>query len=87
MKLETYLNAMEKSRNMNRSSASWPRGLRQYCTFRARILQMDENKNETIKYLDDALEIAHQNGVSTIRAKDVKIAELEETIRELRGFL
>ena len=46
---------------------------------------MVAEKDQIIQYQDIALEVAHQNGVSTIATKDARIAELEGEIDCLRS--
>ena len=56
MKLETILNACSRSRvYLSRSrieGTEFKRYLRQYDTFRTRILKMDEEKDKRIAYLE-----------------------------------
>ena len=94
MNIETILSALELNcwnrHNSREGGIALERGLRQYKAYRARIIKMFEEKDEVIKYQDDALEIAHQNGVSTIAAKDARIAELDkenEQLVDLGGLL
>ena len=88
MEIETILNAMEKSISL--VSVMGKQGFetvryRQYRAFRSRILRMVAEKDQIIQYQDIALEVAHQNGVSTIATKDARIAELEGEIDCLRS--
>ena len=73
MKIEIYLNAMVLSRIFAK-----PREIstRQYHTFRDRIIRVDERNNMFIATLG-----------ATVERQKERIAELEETIREMRGFL
>ena len=73
MKIETYLNAMVLSRIFAK-----PREIstRQYHTFRDRIIRVDERNNMFIATLG-----------ATVERQKERIAELEETIRKMRGLV
>ena len=89
MKIETCLNAMLKSReewvsiDLQARLGICPRDIykdakffRQYHAFRDRIIRVDERNNMFIATLG-----------ATVQRQKERIAELEETIREMRGFL
>ena len=87
MKIETYLNAMKDCALRVVLNDEPNKGAnirhRQYHAFRDRILKMFAEKEAIIQYHYDTQEIAHQNGVLTIAAKDERIVELEERIQTL----
>ena len=100
MRTETILNAMEKVRVG--SGWDMDRRIRQYNAFRTRILRMDAEKDEMIAALSIALDASESRLVEILLAekdtrideyrkeiieKDEEIRMLEETIREMRGFL
>ena len=100
MNIETILDAMEKVRVG--SGWDMDRRIRQYNAFRTRILRMDAEKDEMIAALSIALDASESGLVEILLAekdtrideyrkeiieKDEEIRMLEETIREMRGFL
>ena len=93
MNFETILDAMAEAkyeRWASQGEFDHERRVRQYHTFRARILRVDAEKKNLIDELflriGDRERIIRER-TDTLAAKDDRIAELEETIREMRGFL
>jgi predicted RNase H-like nuclease (RuvC/YqgF family) len=99
MRLTTILDAMEKATDDIEllttdelvADIFVGKRTRQRDAFRDRILAMDAEKEALIRYNYETRDIAHQNGVATIAAKDQRIAELRgqnqcyrEEIEELR---
>ena len=88
MKLEMYLNAYDSSLE----DANWCEGriqinstfffqhkrrVRQYCTFRARILRMDKEKDGVIVVMKMGIKYLNEK----IAKKDVQISQLMELVR------